>query len=88
MAGNPIGCLEPLLPGGQQGVGFAAVVLVQMQHPPRSAAAGAALGIAVEGPLLFQEGQCLLQHSFGEAQARVLFRQQAHQGGGIGICLH
>jgi len=88
MAGNPINCLQPLLPSGQQFVGFAPVVLMQVQHPPRAAAAGAALAVAVEGPLVLQEGQCLLQHSFGEAQARMPLRQQAHQGGGIGICLN
>ena len=58
-----------------------------MQHAARTAAAGAALGVAADGAVLVEEAEGLLQHGLREAQLGVGLRQPVHQGGGVAVLL-
>jgi len=78
---------EPMVPGVHQLLGGDTVVIQQVQHAARPAAAGAALGIAADGTVLVEEAEGLLQHRFRKAQLGVGLRQPVHQGGGIAVLL-
>jgi len=79
--------LEPEVPWVHQLEGRIAVVVEKMQHAARTAAAGAALGVAADGAVLVEKAQGLLQHGLREAQLGVGLRQPVHQGGGIAVLL-
>ena len=76
-----------MVPGVHQLFGGDAVVIQQVQHAARTAAAGAALGIAADGTVLVEEAEGLLQHRFRKAQLGVGLRQPVHQSGGIAVLL-
>ena len=79
--------LQPVVPRGHQLLRLRAVGLHQVQHAPRTAATGAALGVAGDRPLLIQEPDGLLQHRFRQTQLRMGGAEIVHQGRGIGISL-
>jgi hypothetical protein len=81
----PLILIEPLLPVGHQGLGRGAMVVEQVQHPARTAAARAALGITADGAFLIQKAEGLLQHGFRQAQLGMAVAEVVHQGSGIAV---
>jgi len=79
--------LQPLVPRRHQRLGLTAAGVDQVEHAPRPATAGAALGVTADGTLLIQEAQGLLQHRFREAQAGMSPAEVVHQCGGIAVGL-
>ena len=63
------------------------MALHQVQHPPRPAAAGAALGVTADRTLLIEKGDRLLQHRFRKAQLGVGVAEVVHQRRGIAVAI-
>ncbi|MEY2644864.1 MAG: hypothetical protein RLZZ611_1513 [Cyanobacteriota bacterium] len=79
--------LQPLLPWRHQLAGSGTAILQQVQHAPRPAATGTALGIAADHALLIKKTDGLLQNSFGEAQVGMGAREVMHQRRRIAVGL-
>ena len=75
--------IKPAVPGLHQPFGFPSGVGLQMQHPPWTAPARAALGVGADRTLLLEKIEGLLQHGFGKPQLGFVPVQLLQQSGGI-----
>jgi len=79
--------VEPVVPWRHQLLGVAAARLEEVQHPPRATATGAALGVAIDRPVLIQKTKGLLQDGLRQPQLGMGDREVLHQSRRIGIGL-